>query len=811
MATNLQELIPAIFTGPNGERLTPEQIAQRQAVAQSLLGRATDTSPDAGGWASVLTKGLLGFQSGRDRRAADNAITANAEAEQSLISDMLGSLGGGAGFPTAVAAGASPTSVAAVGEPVAIPSAPEIRQGLIDRGLQPHIADAFILNFQDESGLNPGINEQNPTVPGSRGGFGLYQLTGPRRREYEAFASQRGVNPADTNAQLDFLAGELGLPVQGVENLPFFGSEGKAAQSILSAPDTATAAQAIVNNFLRPAPEHRQARAAKYGRVATTPQEAIEQVSPKGGATIAAGQYTPQYDPLAVPANGAAATFGGPQLVYDDKGMRFVNEGEDRVSALPAAQVAPYDFASDSNLSVAAPLVNPTTGKGNRLSPAGNFNDRWNAGAATAPIVPEQAIPASANIVPEVTPMAVTGDTSSADPRLLAQNDMMLGGALSPSGSSPVAQALSGSFPSAPSADRAPVTSQPFQMPAQSQSGGINPAIIQALSSPYISNQGRQIAGMLLGQQLQQQQAAQEQQRLMAQRQATAQTLGINPALAGDADAWKAAIEQATRNRNTVTVGNTVYDANTGQPIIQGAQERFTTITGQQAHQLGLDPNKAYNVGPDGKITPIAESGVTVNVGGGEKFDEKLAELDAKAIGDVDTAGRQAIRNLGRINQLDELLRSSPSGIDAAIRQRAGEWGIKTEGLDTLQAAQAAINSLVPEQRPAGSGPMSDADLELFKQSLPRTINQPGGNELIINTMRGIAQYDAKGAEIIQRLRARQISREDAFRELNERKNPLDEFKAAQAGNNKAGKAPSGVEQSVWDVMTPEERKLWQN
>ena len=64
MATNLQEIIPAIFTGPNGERLTPEQIAQRQKVAMSLLGRATDTSPDAGGWASVLTKGILGYKSG---------------------------------------------------------------------------------------------------------------------------------------------------------------------------------------------------------------------------------------------------------------------------------------------------------------------------------------------------------------------------------------------------------------------------------------------------------------------------------------------------------------------------------------------------------------------------------------------------------------------------------------------------------------------------------------------------------------------------------------------------------------------------
>ena len=88
---------------------------------------------------------------------------------------------------------------------------------------------------------------------------------------------------------------------------------------------------------------------------------------------------------------------------------------------------------------------------------------------------------------------------------------------------------------------------------------------------------------------------------------------------------------------------------------------------------------------------------------------------------------------------------------------------------------------------------MSDADLELFKQSLPRTINQPGGNELIINTMRGIAQYDAQGAEIIQRLRAREISREEAFRLLNERKNPLYEFKAAMAGNNKDTTTTNGI------------------
>jgi len=61
-----------------------------------------------------------------------------------------------------------------------------------------------------ESRLDPGINEINPLVKGSRGGYGLLQWTGPRRRQFEAFAQQRGVNPSDWNTQLDFLSYELG-------------------------------------------------------------------------------------------------------------------------------------------------------------------------------------------------------------------------------------------------------------------------------------------------------------------------------------------------------------------------------------------------------------------------------------------------------------------------------------------------------------------------------------------------------------------------------------------------------------------------
>lgn len=124
--------------------------------------------------------------------------------------------------------------------------------GLVQRGMPPHIAAGFVRNFQDESGLNPGINEVSPLVPGSRGGFGLSQWTGPRRRALEAYAAQRGVSVADPDLQLDFLMTELQGP------------ESAAWGAIQQATTPEEAAAAIVNRFLRPAEAHRARREAEY-------------------------------------------------------------------------------------------------------------------------------------------------------------------------------------------------------------------------------------------------------------------------------------------------------------------------------------------------------------------------------------------------------------------------------------------------------------------------------------------------------------------------------------------------------------------
>lgn len=161
--------------------------------------------------------------------------------------------------------------------------------------------------------------------------------------------------------------------------------------------------------------------------------------------------------------------------------------------------------------------------------------------------------------------------------------------------------------------------------------------------------------------------------------------------------------------------------------------------------------------------------GITISNKGADEFEK----MDAKTLSEVYSAGSAAQRSLNQINRLGDILSRIETGGSANLQAILGDFGIQSEGLDDIQAARALINQLVPQQRPAGSGPMSDADLELFKQSLPRIINSPNGNQIILQTMRGIAEYDRQGAEIVQRFRAGEIDKITAFQLLQSRADPF--------------------------------------
>ncbi len=173
---------------------------------------------------------------------------------------------------------------------------------------------------------------------------------------------------------------------------------------------------------------------------------------------------------------------------------------------------------------------------------------------------------------------------------------------------------------------------------------------------------------------------------------------------------------------------------------------------------------------------PPAPSATAIAGGPRDTFSEEVKKGLAKDFVEIRKSGQAAQRAAQDVKRLDTLLSKIETGGAAAFKQAAGNFGIKTEGLDEIQAAQAIINKLVPAQRPPGSGTMSDADLALYKESLPRIINQPGANREIIRSMKEINEYLIKEGEIAAEVTSGKITPEEGTRRMFALGNPIQDF-----------------------------------
>lgn len=85
-----------------------------------------------------------------------------------------------------------------------------------DLGLTNYQAAGIVGNFSVETGGFKHQQELAPTVPGSRGGYGMAQWTGSRRVALEAHAASMGLPASSYEAQYSYLLKELNGPYAGV-------------------------------------------------------------------------------------------------------------------------------------------------------------------------------------------------------------------------------------------------------------------------------------------------------------------------------------------------------------------------------------------------------------------------------------------------------------------------------------------------------------------------------------------------------------------------------------------------------------------
>jgi hypothetical protein len=216
---------------------------------------------------------------------------------------------------------------------------------------------------------------------------------------------------------------------------------------------------------------------------------------------------------------------------------------------------------------------------------------------------------------------------------------------------------------------------------------------------------------------------------------------------------------------------------------------------------------------------PERGSLVEVKVGGEEgEYEKTIGKGQAEQVLAVSDMGVTARRNRQTLNQLDVALSESAAGFEAGFKSLLGDYGIATEGLTEIQAAEALISQLVPAQRPPGSGEMSNKDLDLFKRSLPRLIQTPEGRRKIIENMKAINDYMMAEGDLADQLLDGMITRTEYRGKMRALGNPLADMAAPQQTGRTAApqKVPEnasryGITAEIWATMSPEEKAVYED
>lgn len=313
----------------------------------------------------------------------------------------------------------------------------------------------------------------------------------------------------------------------------------------------------------------------------------------------------------------------------------------------------------------------------------------------------------------------------------------------------------------------------------------------------------------------------------------TLSAMGDQPVLFNAKTAQIVPVGQA--KRSTATVGNVVVDTNTGQPVYEGAKDdKFTyqampgvgmvalhptdpdksrvIIAGQQPRPLKREERAAYGLsddtpagmGADGKPFGIggAKTEVKIDTKGAGKFTEKANEIQAKRYGEMVDAADNAVPLRADIDTMAGLAQEFSTGKLANVRLSLGQYA-KAAGMedvatklaggnmDSMEAFTALADKLIPRMRVPGSGSTSDAEGKAFRNSLPSLLKTPGGNAIIADTFRGLADYQMQAGDIAGKALRGEISQSEADQALKALPSPYARFKelrgSSQATPDAAG------------------------
>jgi hypothetical protein len=210
-------------------------------------------------------------------------------------------------------------------------------------------------------------------------------------------------------------------------------------------------------------------------------------------------------------------------------------------------------------------------------------------------------------------------------------------------------------------------------------------------------------------------------------------------------------------------------------------------LTPQEKAQWNIpaDDTRPYAVTP-GKAPTL--------IGGQSPFQSpaqaaQTAEATARVSAGTDQATKlasnrlQAQTNMSLARYTEQLLNAvEPGAVTGATAQLREKFGLNLDANGgKVQALQASLERLANDQHKVGTGAVSDADLRSFQKQVPSLFGTKEGNQLIMDTIKGVAEYNDKATEAAAQWRAGKINLDQFNERIEKLPNPMDNFTRYQA------------------------------
>lgn len=266
--------------------------------------------------------------------------------------------------------------------------------------------------------------------------------------------------------------------------------------------------------------------------------------------------------------------------------------------------------------------------------------------------------------------------------------------------------------------------------------------------------------------------------------------MGVMPLTGFEAPAPvpKSIIGKINADYNAGLISEEARDASLANVLAD--DKEWTTVTEAERVERGW-PEGFYQIGPNNEVRTIGQGGVNVHVGDRETAFQKEAGKGAAAqMVAVSAEGIEAIEELISIDRLENLLKETPTGLGAEVVAKASRWGIKLDGADQVEAVMALLNKLTPAQRGGLPGSATERDVQMFRDSLPKLINTPEGNRLIVETLRNAVEYKIEAGIIADKVLGGEMSPPDGKKAIRKIPSVIDGAKVKMVAD---GLGPSDV------------------